>query len=272
MNSQFKTYKKVLSIAGSDSGGGAGIQADLKTISALRCYGMTAITSLTAQNTQGVSKVFPLPASFVSDQIRSVIEDIGVDAIKIGMLHSLQVIEEVSKTLRDYKIKNIVLDPVMVSQNGDKLIENDAIQAIANLLFPLSKIMTPNLHEAEAFLSRQGIDSQSEMEKASKELLKKSLGSALLLKGGHLTSQKGHDLLHMKEKFYWFESPEVKTKNTHGTGCTLSSAIACHLAHDYDLIESIKLSKKYIESALIEGKVYSIGKGHGPPHHFFKYW
>lgn len=269
------TPPRILSVAGSDSGGGAGIQADLKTFSALSCYGMTAITTVTAQNTQGVFDVYPLSAAFISKQMRVVLEDIGVDAVKIGMLHSSSVIKEVAQLLQEFKIKNVILDPVMVAQSGDSLIEKEAISSLRDLLFPLATLITPNLLEAEFFLSldfplEKKIENKTDMEEAAHKLIDQG-AKAVLLKGGHLSHHKGDDLLLESKSLRpkWFEFQEIDTQNTHGTGCTLSSAIACFLGKRMGtLSQVIQVSKGYIEKALQGGKKLQMGKGHGPLWHF----
>ena len=252
---------RILSIAGSDSGGGAGIQADLKTFSALSCYGMTAVTTLTAQNTQGVFGVYPLEASFVGQQMQVVLEDIGVDAVKIGMLHNSSVIEEVAKWIKEFEIKNVVLDPVMVAQSGDPLIEKEAIFSLRDSLFPLVTLITPNISEAELFLSLDSsfdetIETQIKMEKAAQRLVEMG-ARAVLLKGGHLSQHRGEDVLFEKghSKTQWIRSQEIETTNTHGTGCTLSSALACFLGRGMeDLAQAVQASKDYLQKALLEGK------------------
>ena len=266
-----KTYKRVLTIAGSDSGGGAGIQADLKTFSALGCFGMSAITALTAQNTTAVTGIYPVPAEFVGKQIDAVISDIGVDAVKIGMLNSPEVIKEVAKKLKEFSIKNIVLDPVMVAKSGDKLLQNVSINALKNDLIPLACIITPNIPEAEV-LSGEKINDRADLEKVAKRLLQ--LGSeAVLVKGGHFEHAESPDCLVLKtDELYWFEAKRIDSPNTHGTGCTISSAIASFLARGEDLLSAVRSAKRYIHSAIVAGAAYKIGHGHGPVHHFHELW
>lgn len=254
--------KRVLTIAGSDSGGGAGIQADLKTFQALACYGASAITALTAQNTQGVRSVFSVDANFVAEQIHAVLEDIGADAIKIGMLHRTPVIEAVAECLENYSQIPIILDPVITAQSGDKLLELDAINAMKTLLFPKATLVTPNIPEARLLVDFETV------EQAATELLK--LGpAAVLVKGGHLDSVINLTacdyFLEITGKY--FHAPWVTTKNTHGTGCTLSAAIAAYVARGFELSEAVSLAKKYVSKALEGAKEQKIGQGHGPLKH-----
>ena len=266
-----KKYKRVLSIAGSDSGGGAGIQADLKTFSALGCFGMSAITALTAQNTTAVTGIYPIDADFVSEQIDAVISDIGVDAVKIGMLNTPQVIKAIADKLKEYDVKNIVLDPVMVAKSGDKLLQDESICALKEEIIPLARVITPNIPEAEV-LSGDKISLREDLEKSAKKLLK--LGpEAVLIKGGHFENSESPDCLILNDgKIIWLEAKRVNSPNTHGTGCTTSSAIAAFLANGLDLEDAVRSAKDYIHSAIIAGSEYKIGHGHGPVHHFHKLW
>jgi hydroxymethylpyrimidine/phosphomethylpyrimidine kinase len=267
-----RAYCRVLTIAGSDSGGGAGIQADLKTFAALECYGMSAITALTAQNTIGVSAIHPLPPEFAAAQIAAVFEDIGADAVKIGMLYSAGLIRAVAEQLRRYKARNIVLDPVMVAQSGDRLLEDDAVGAIREELMPLADVVTPNVPEAEV-LSGRRIGGIADMKAAAGDLAR--YGSAsVLVKGGHLEAADSSDLLYLcrENRLVTFPAERIATRNTHGTGCTLSSAIAAHLARGEDLESAVRQAKIYITAALRAGAGYRLGQGHGPVHHFFRYW
>jgi hydroxymethylpyrimidine/phosphomethylpyrimidine kinase len=277
MIQSLKNYYRLLTIAGSDSGGGAGIQADLKTFSALGCYGMSVITALTAQNTVSVTGIYPVSTKFVAEQIDAVVEDIGVDAVKIGMLNTSDIIHIVAERLSAHKIKNVVLDTVMVAKSGDKLLSVDAIDSLRKKLIPLSTIITPNLPETSILLGHK-INTKEEMEKACYELIE--LGTkSVLVKGGH---RSGHNLssddcLCIKDnsgekKIYWFETERINTNNTHGTGCTLSSSIAVFLAKGYGIKESVQHAKKYITSAIKAGSYYKLGKGHGPVYHFYKLW
>ncbi len=267
-----KTHFRALTIAGSDSGGGAGIQADLKTFSALGCFGMSAITALTAQNTRVVTGIFPAPPEFIGQQIDAVMEDIGVDAVKIGMLHSPAVIEMVAQKLMEWKCPNIVVDPVMISKSGDKLLQDDAVQALKERLLPLATLITPNLPEASVLLGRP-VEDKNDMAQAARDLAE--FGSAnVLVKGGHLTGEDSCDLLYQKESKTMTElfGKRINTPNSHGTGCTLSSAIAANLARGVELEKAVKNAKDYIIGALLAGADYKTGKGHGPVHHFYDLW
>lgn len=266
-----KTFTKILTIAGSDSGGGAGIQADLKTFSALECYGMSAITALTAQNTMAIEGVFQVPAEFVKAQIDMVFDDLGADAVKIGMLNTSDIILTVSECLMMHAAKNIVLDPVMISKSGDPLLKRSAINALKETLIPIASIITPNIPEAEVLLEHS-IESLKDMEKAAFDL--KHLGAqAVLIKGGHATSDTSTDcLLTTDDHIHWLESPRISSKNTHGTGCTLSSAIASYLGKGQSLKDAVTKSKNYISLSIEAAKDIQLGKGHGPVHHFFNFW
>jgi hydroxymethylpyrimidine/phosphomethylpyrimidine kinase len=274
MNStnQTREYFKVLTIAGSDSGGGAGIQADLKTFAAIGCYGMSVITALTAQNTKGVTAIHPLPPSFAVEQMSAVFTDIGADAVKIGMLYSAELIEAVSEMLNKYRARNIVLDPVMVAQSGDKLLQDDAIQAIKDHLMPVADVVTPNLPEAEVLLG-QKIASFEDMQRAARSLAQ--FGSrSVLIKGGHLEESQSTDLLYLTEedRFVILEAERVDSRNNHGTGCTLSSAIAAYISRGSQIENAVRKAKTYIQNAIRAGAAYKIGHGHGPVHHFFEFW
>lgn len=267
-----KKYRIALSIAGSDPSGGAGIQADLKTFSACGCYGATAIVAVVDENTVGVTGVHPVPVSFVTGQIKSVLDDIGADAIKIGMLHSSELIVAVRDTLSKYKIRNIVFDPVMVATSGDKLLQDEAITTLKNELIPFVRVITPNIPEAEILLGKK-IATQEDLPLVVKSL---SVGGtvSVLLKAGHLSNEELTDVFYNAEtdEIIKLSSKRVHTKNTHGTGCTFSSAITAFLAHDKPLNESIRLAKEYINQTIVTGAAYEIGKGHGPVHHFFNFW
>ena len=265
-----------MTIAGSDSGGGAGIQADIKAISAMGCYAASAITAITVQNTLGVEAVHAVPLEILAGQIDAVLSDIGADAIKIGMLHSAEVVNLVADKIEKYGIKNVVLDPVMVSTSGHRLIEESAIEVIKARLIPLARVITPNIPEAEILAGRK-IDSEADFPEIAKILSNTSVDNngqaavSVLLKAGHLT---GDDLI---DYFYNAEdgtittlpSKRVYTRNTHGTGCTLSSAFAAALAKGETLTDAAISAKKYIEQAIISGADYEIGHGHGPVNHFF---
>jgi hydroxymethylpyrimidine/phosphomethylpyrimidine kinase len=267
-----KKYKCVLTIAGSDPSGGAGIQADLKTISACGCYGMSAITAVVDENTVGVTGVHPVPVTFVQGQIKSVLDDIGADAVKIGMLHSSELILAIKETLAHYTIKNIVLDPVMVATSGDTLLQKEAVDTLKRELIPMARVITPNIPEAEILLNKK-IDRQETLPLVIKEL---SYGGkvSVLLKAGHLTGQELTDVFYNAEtdEVLTFTTKRINTKNTHGTGCTLSSAIASFLARDLPLNDAIAHAKEYINNAIIAGSEYETGKGHGPVHHFYNWW
>lgn len=269
-----KRYFRALTIAGSDSGGGAGIQADLKTFSALGCYGMSVITALTAQNTVAVTAIHPVPPSFIAAQIDAVLDDIGVDAIKIGMLHSPDVIATVAERVAHHQVKHIVADPVMVAKSGDKLLQDDAVESLKTALIPLATVITPNLPEASVLLGWDVEDAIEQdpknMEKACRELAQ--LGAkGVLLKGGHLDGDTSNDLLYIAETdaFHMLNSTRIETKNTHGTGCTLSSAIAAGFAKGQDLVTAVTSAKQYITGAITAGAEYTLGQGHAPVHHFF---
>jgi hydroxymethylpyrimidine/phosphomethylpyrimidine kinase len=259
-------YPRVLSIAGSDSGGGAGIQADLKTIAALGCYGMTAITALTAQNTQGVRAIHPVPLKMLADQIDAVVEDIGVDAVKIGMLHSADTVRTVSAAIERHALPHIVLDPVMIATSGAVLIDSEAISVLVRYLFPRAAVVTPNLDEASLLVGRP-LDSETAIEAAALQLL--DMGAqAVLLKGGHLPGDTVSDLLVMRGgRPHWMRAARIDTPNTHGTGCTLSSAIASHLALGASLAEAVELAREYVRGALQAGAQVRTGAGSGPLDH-----
>ena len=259
-----------MTIAGSDPSGGAGVQADIKTISACGCYASSAIAALVDENTMGVYGVLPVPEDFVTAQIRSILDDVGTDAVKIGMLHSAALIRAVKNTLDRYpEIKNIVLDPVMVATSGDPLLEEEAVATLRDELIPRSRIITPNIPEAEMLLG-QKICSQTELPEAAAEL--SNLGTSVMLKAGHLSEEKLIDIFHNAEtgETLYLESKRIDTSNTHGTGCTLSSAIASFLARGYSLNDSVRLAKDYISKAIESGALYKIGKGHGPVNHFYR--
>ena len=262
------TYPRVLSIAGSDSGGGAGIQADLKTMSALGCYGMTAITALTAQNTCGVRSIHGVPPQMLRDQIDAVLEDIGVDAVKIGILHSPEIVQTVAQAIERHKLPNVVFDPVMVATSGAVLIDNSAVDVLVRELFPRAVLITPNLDEA-ALLVKRALRTERDMEDAASELL--AMGApAVLVKGGHLQGEVVSDLLALASgERVWMRDSRIHTPNTHGTGCTLSSAIASHLALGLDLLQAVQSARSYIRGALQHGAEVRTGKGGGPLNHGF---
>ncbi|CAA6826473.1 MAG: Hydroxymethylpyrimidine phosphate kinase ThiD (EC [uncultured Sulfurovum sp.] len=261
-------YNSVLSIAGSDSSGGAGIQADIKSISANGAYAATVITATTAQNTQGVTDIHGLPIAHIKAQLEAVLSDIEFGAVKIGMLHSSEVIDVVASTLKAYGIKKIVLDPVMVATSGDKLITNQAIDRLKEFL-PHTYLITPNIPEAELLIGHK-ID-LSNMETSVKELAEK-FSVSVLLKGGHLEAQEFMtDMLYIKEtaKLVIINNDTVKTNNTHGTGCSLSSSIATYLTLGFELEEAVVKSCTYLNEAIKSGKDKVLGKGNGPIDHFY---
>lgn len=261
-------YPIVLTIAGSDSGGGAGIQADLKTFAALGCFGASAITAVTVQNTLGVSGIYPVPAEILTAQIQAVMNDLQPVAIKIGMLHSPEVVQAVARELKKYPGIPVILDPVMVATSGDRLIEEETVQMLQTQLFPLAALVTPNLDEAQ-LLTGQHIHHREQMIAAGETLLRNGC-SAVLVKGGHLPGDEVYDCLVQKDKAVKvYTSAPIQTQNTHGTGCTLSSAIAAHLAQQYTLEEAVEYSIRYIKEALQAGKDVRVGQGHGPLNHFF---
>ncbi len=256
--------KKVLTIAGSDCSGGAGIQADMKTMAAHKVYGMSVITSLTAQNTTGVYGVLNIEPEFVAKQIDCVFQDIVPDAVKIGMVSNSKIIDVIVDKLQEYKAKNIVVDPVMVSTSGSKLLSDEAMEVLQNKLIKIADIITPNIPEAEV-LSGISIKSQEDMMEAAKKI-SIMLNGAVLIKGGHLVSD-AIDLLYSNGEYRWFKSERINNNNTHGTGCTLSSAIACNLAMGYTLEDSIEKAKKYLTGALKDG--LNLGRGSGPLNHMY---
>ena len=260
----YNKMKTALTIAGSDSSGGAGIQADLKTMLANGVYGMSAITALTAQNTTGVTAVFQVTPEFLGQQLDSVFTDIFPDAVKIGMVGSADIIEVIVEKLIFYNAKNIVVDPVMIATSGAKLISENALSVLGEKLLPISTVVTPNIPEAEV-LSNIKISDNAGMEAAAK-IIGKKYNCAVLVKGGH--SKKGaDDLLYENGEVTWFKGVRIDNPNTHGTGCTLSSAIASNLAKGYDLNQSISLAKEYISGALSE--MLDLGKGNGPMNHAY---
>ena len=264
-----KRYARVLSIAGSDSGGGAGIQADLKTFSALGCYGMTAITAITVQNTLGVTGIHGIPLETVRGQIDAVVEDIGADAVKIGMLATPEVVRVVADAIRRHGLRNVVLDPVMVATSGDRLIAPETARVLVEELFPLASVITPNLDEAALLLGRD-IAGIGDLERAVADLL--ALGApAALLKGGHLSGELVVDVLGQNgqgaDQYLRLQSARIATHNGHGTGCTLSSAIAAFLAQGLPLAQAVGEARGYILGAIAAGADVHTGHGHGPLNH-----
>lgn len=265
------SHPTALTIAGSDSGGGAGIQADLKAFSALGVYGCSVITALTAQNTQAVTGVMDVPADFIAAQIDAVFTDINVHAVKIGMLSIPETIETVAAGLERHGAKNIVLDPVMVAKSGDALLQPHAVEAVRDRLLPLADMITPNLPEAATLLGAEPVTEVDQMEETARQLL--ALGpKAVLLKGGHLTGGESPDILVTASGAEAFESRRIETRNTHGTGCTLSSSIAAGLAKGNSLRDAVAEAKTFIGAAISAADALDIGKGHGPVHHFHRFW
>ena len=275
METYNKTYK-VLAIAGSDPSGGAGIQADIKAITALGGYAASAITALTVQNTLGVKEIFPIPARIVSEQIKAVMEDIEPQAIKIGMVKDAEIVKCIAESIKQYNPLFAVFDPVMVSTSGHRLIDEDIMEGIEKTLIPLASLITPNLHEAEVLLRRK-IESFQEMEEAAKELALR-YQTCVLIKGGHLTGDTMCDVLAFPNgSTSHFACPKIESTNLHGTGCTLSSAIATFVSKSIaegaaavtgDILESaISNAKEYVTSAIVEGSKRKIGKGNGPLWH-----
>jgi hydroxymethylpyrimidine/phosphomethylpyrimidine kinase len=260
-----------LTIAGSDSGGGAGVQADIKTFSALGVYGASAITALTAQNTIGVQGIHAAPAGFVAQQIHSVLSDIDVAAIKIGMLANAEVIEAVAEALKPHLRVPIVLDPVMVAASGDPLLEPSAVSALIQRLMPLAAVVTPNLPEAALLFGTSVAANEAEMVAQGRATL--AMGaSAVLIKGGHGAGADSTDLLVTPCWIKRFSVPRINTPNVHGTGCTLSAAIAAGLAKRLPLFEAVSQAKSYVTAAIAAASEIGIGRGHGPAHHFHRWW
>ena len=267
----------VLTIAGSDSGGGAGIQADIKAISATGSYACSIITALTAQNTQSVNSIHSISSSFIAEQFDAIFSDINIHAVKVGMLNNSEIIHVVADKLKQYQPPNIVLDPVMVATSGDLLLKPEAINTLKTLLFPLANCITPNLPEVATLFGQtcpEGFDGLQKIIDLI-QLEKKTTQSAwllpsVLIKGGHLKETESLDILLHQNKRYSFTAKRVNTVNTHGTGCSLSSAIASFLAQGFFLPKAIEKAKNYLTEALIHSNQLNVGKGHGPIHHFFR--
>jgi len=260
----------ILTIAGSDSGGGAGIQADLKAISATGGYGLSVITALTAQNTRGVDAIYPVAIDFLKAQMRSVASDIRIDAVKVGMLGTPEVTVAVAEFLHTLDCP-IVVDPVMVAKSGDRLLHADAVLAMREQLLPLATVITPNLPEAADLLGQSEASTEEEMINQASAL--QDLGvHACLLKGGHLAADDSPDLLMVQSAMHWFRGMRVATANTHGTGCTLSSALASYLGQGQGIDQAVANAKSYIQGAIAAADTLSVGHGHGPVHHFWALW
>ncbi len=258
----------VLTIAGSDSSGGAGIQADLKTYAALGVYGMSAITALTAQNTMRVDEIHYVPPQIVAAQIDAIASDIRPQAVKTGMLANAEIVEVVADRMRKHAFPNVVVDPVMVAKSGDRLLRPDAIQALRERLFPLAAVVTPNLPEAEALLGRE-LRSDEDIREGARDLV--GMGpEAVVIKGGHRRADAAVDIFYDGRRIHEFSAQWIDTTSTHGTGCTFASAIAAYLAHGESLFDAVRQAKAYLTDALRHA--YPLGHGHGPPHHFYLWW
>ncbi len=257
----------ILTIAGSDSGGGAGVQADLKTISALECYGLSVVNAVTAQNTQGVRAIHPIPVDVVRHQLEAVFEDIRIDAVKVGMVGSPDIVEVIVKALQRFKPAHVVVDPVMVSGSGNPLADAGTIDAIRYKLLPMANVVTPNMPEAEVLLNRKF---DGEMEEFAADLLKLEPGH-VFLKGGHVKNQESTDIFASRDRSIILTEDKIETNNTHGTGCTLSSAMAVYLAKGLPSFEAAA-AKKYVTGALRHAGELNVGRGDGPLNHFFAHW
>ena len=263
--------RNVLSIAGSDPSGGAGIQADLKAFSARGVYGMAAMTALTAQNTQGVSAIHAVPHDFVAEQIRMVFADVRVDAVKIGMIASAEIALAVAEALEPHRGIPVVLDPVMIAKGGESLLDPEAVTVLTAHLLPLATVLTPNLPEAAALLGVDEATDRIAMQAQAEALLRPG-PQAVLVKGGHLRMTESPDVLATPEGLVWFEAPRLDTVNTHGTGCTLSSALAAELAKGARAAEAARRAKAWLADAIALADRLSVGSGHGPVHHFHELW
>jgi hydroxymethylpyrimidine/phosphomethylpyrimidine kinase len=262
-----KFVRKALTIAGSDSGAGAGIQADLKTFAALGVYGTSAITAITAQNTLGVTRVLALHPDLVAAQIDAIIDDIGAHALKTGMLANAAIIDIVARKIRQHRLKNLVVDPVMVATSGDLLIKKNAVAALRAQLLPLATVVTPNIPEAEE-LTGKPLRARVDIEEAARHIV--TMGArAVVIKGGHRRGP-AVDLFFDGKKMYALSAPRIRTGNTHGTGCTFSAAIAAELAKGENLEAAVRIAKKYITAAI--GAGFKVGAGHSPVHHFQRFW
>lgn len=262
-------YPKVLTIAGSDSGGAAGIQADIKTISAIGAYGMSVITALTAQNSLGVQGVYGIPPSFVAEQLESIFSDLVPDVIKIGMVHSTELVQTIAKYLKQHPNIPVIFDPVMVATSGDRLIEEDTIQSIIQELFPIATIVTPNMDEA-ALITKMPVENTSDMLQAGEKLIALGCQHAII-KGGHLKSSVlTSKFIDHQLQTHEYHSSKIDTKNINGAGCTFSSAIASYMALGHDLISSVELANEYIFQAIENGKEVQTGNGNGPLNHFYQ--
>jgi hydroxymethylpyrimidine/phosphomethylpyrimidine kinase len=265
------TTHVALTIAGSDSSGGAGIQADLKTFAALGVYGASVITALTAQNTKSVSGIHPVPADFVTAQLDAVFSDLDISAVKIGMVADAAIIHAIAAALKRVRPKAVVLDPVMVATSGDRLLASDAVDALRTKLIPLADIITPNLPEAAALLNEGVASNAAAIEAQGRRLL--ALGSrAVLIKGGHGEGPDSTDYLITADGLETLTAPRIATQNTHGTGCSLSSAIAAGLAKGENLVTAVRNAKAFVSAAIASADRFSVGHGHGPIHHFHRFY
>jgi hydroxymethylpyrimidine/phosphomethylpyrimidine kinase len=267
-----KRVANALTIAGSDSGGGAGIQADIKAMSAKGVYAASVITALTAQNTLGVTAIHDVPPEFVAAQLDAVFCDIRIDAVKIGMLSRSETIGAVAAGLARWHARNIVLDPVMVAASGDSLIADEAVEEIKAALFPIADLVTPNLHEAARLTGQAIAGDESAMLRQAQGILALLDGGAVLLKGGHGAGGRSRDLLFGETAAVWLEAPRIKARNTHGTGCSLSSAIAANLAIGMNLGEAAADAKEWLTGAIAASDRLDVGAGSGPVHHFHQFW
>ena len=265
MNAQ--PIPKAMTIAGSDSGGGAGIQADLKTFAALGVYGASTLTAITAQNTVAVTAVHELPVDLIAAQIDAVVTDIGVDAVKTGMLSSAAIVETVAAAVQRHALTNLVVDPVMIAKSGDALLRPEAVNALRDRLLPLAAVVTPNLPEAET-LTGLSITTDADIRRAAEQIVGRG-ARAVVVKGGHREGP-AVDLFYDGVRFQEFSAPRVDTRNTHGTGCTFAAAVAAGLAQGQDLIAAVAQAKDYVTEAIRHA--YPLGQGHGPLHHFYKVW
>jgi hydroxymethylpyrimidine/phosphomethylpyrimidine kinase len=262
-----KRIRKALTIAGSDSGAGAGIQADLKTFAALGVYGTSALTAVTAQNTRGVSRIATLQPEMVTAQIDAIIEDIGAHALKTGMLANAAIISAVARAIEKHRLGNLVVDPVMVATSGDLLIKNNAVAALRDTLMPLATVVTPNVPEAEK-LARMKLEAAEDFREAARRII--AMGArTVVIKGGH-RSGAAVDLFYDGRKFRDLLARRIESRNTHGTGCTFSAAITAYLAAGEEIEAAVVLAKNFITGAI--AKAYSVGSGHGPVHHFYRLW
>lgn len=261
-----------LSIAGFDGSGGAGMQADIKTFSARGVYACNVLTSLPIQNTTGVKALYDLPIKCISDQIDSMFGDLDIAAVKIGMLHKIEIIELIANKLNEYKPKFVVVDPVMVAKSGHRLLKEDAVSALKSLILPLATVLTPNIPEAEDILGRE-ITNYDDIEVAGREILQFG-GEAVVIKGGHMEndSKSSDCIVQRNGDLTWIHSERFRSNNTHGTGCTFSAAIASELAKGYSILDSISTAKKYLSKAIYSSTQMKIGKGKGPVHFFHEWW